>query len=80
MSIAGFITGILTGIGLTLSIIPFLGWLNWLNIPVAVLGLVLCIVGVSRRRHPFIGTAGIVINAVIILLGGIRLILGGGII
>ncbi len=48
MSIAGFIIGILTGIGLTVSIIPFLGWLNWLNIPVAVIGLILSIVGVSK--------------------------------
>lgn len=59
MSIAGFIIGILTGIGLTVSIIPFLGWLNWLNIPVAVIGLILSIVGVSKAQHKGLGIAGI---------------------
>jgi hypothetical protein len=78
MSIAGFIIGILTGIGATISIVPLLGWLNWFNVPVAGMGLILCIVGVSRGRNPGIGIAGIVINAILIVFGIIRLATGGG--
>jgi hypothetical protein len=80
MSIVGFIIGILTGIGSTLSVIPFLGWLNWLNVPVAGLGLILCIVGVSKGKNKGLGTAGIVINAVLVVFGIVRLATGGGIV
>jgi hypothetical protein len=80
MSILGFIIGVLTGIGSTLSVIPLLGWLNWLNIPVAILGLILCIIGVSKGKNKGLGTAGIIINAIIIVFGIIRLVTGGGII
>ncbi len=78
MSIVGFIIGILTGIGSTISIIPFLGWLNWFNVPVAGLGLILCIVGVGRGKNKGIGTAGIVINAILVVYGIVRLATGGG--
>ena len=80
MSILGFIIGVLTGLGLTLSIFPLLGWLNWLNIPVAIIGLILSIIGTSKGKHRFFGIAGIIINALIIIFGAIRLYLGGGII
>jgi hypothetical protein len=80
MSIVGFIIGILTGIGSTLSVIPFLGWLNWLNVPVAGLGLILCIVGVIKGKNKGLGTAGIVINAVLVVFGIVRLATGGGIV
>ena len=63
MSIAGFIIGILTGIGATVSIIPLLGWLNWLNIPVAALGLIFSIIGVSRNQNRGLGIAGIAITS-----------------
>ncbi|MDD3994943.1 MAG: hypothetical protein WCZ22_05750 [Dehalococcoidales bacterium] len=78
MSILGFIIGILTGIGATVSLLPLLGWLNWLNIPVAIIGLVFSILGVNKGRNKGIGTAGIIINAILIVYGIIRLIIGGG--
>ncbi len=78
MSILGFIIGILTGIGATVSLLPLLGWLNWLNIPVAVIGLVFSILGVNKGKNKGIGTAGIIINAILIVYGAIRLIIGGG--
>ena len=78
MSILGFIIGILTGIGATVSLLPLLGWLNWLNIPVAIIGLVFSILGVNKGSNKGIGTAGIIINAILIVYGIIRLIIGGG--
>ncbi|HAS04207.1 MAG TPA: hypothetical protein DCR71_00305 [Dehalococcoidia bacterium] len=78
MSILGFIIGILTGIGATISLFPLLGWLNWLNIPVAIIGLVFSILGVNKGKNKGIGTVGIIINAILIVYGIIRLIIGGG--
>jgi hypothetical protein len=78
MSIFGFIIGILTGIGATISLLPLLGWLNWLNIPVAVIGLIFSIIGVNKGKNKGLGTAGIIINGILIVYGIIRLIMGGG--
>jgi uncharacterized membrane protein len=49
-----------------------------LNIPVAIIGLVFSILGVNKGRNKGIGTAGIIINAILIVYGIIRLIIGGG--
>ncbi|NLL90675.1 MAG: hypothetical protein GX226_06235 [Dehalococcoidales bacterium] len=51
-----------------------------MNIPVAVFGLIFSIIGVNKGKHKGIGTAGIVINAILIVYGIIRLIIGDGVI
>ena len=79
MGIAGMVIGILAIIGMFIAFIPFLGALNWLNIPFAVIGLVLSIIAVAMGSHRGLGIAGIVMCAIAIVFGGIRLILGGGI-
>ena len=53
------------------AFIPFLGWVNWLVIPLAVIGAGL---GLMSR-----GTAGRNLNLFVIVVGAFRLILGGGI-
>ena len=53
------------------AFLPFLGWLNWLIIPLAILGAA---VGLISR-----GTAGRNLNLLVILIGVVRLTLGGGI-
>lgn len=53
------------------AFLPLLGWLNWLIIPLAVVGAA---VGVISR-----GTAGRNLNLLVIVIGVVRLILGGGI-
>ena len=79
MAIVGFIIGILSMIPLLIGLIPLLGWLNWLNIPFALAGLIFAIVGVSRQeQNQGLGIAGIVLCAIAIIVGGIRLVLGGG--
>ncbi len=62
------------GLALILSLIafvPLLGWANWLIIPVAVIGAAL---GMAGR-----GTAGRNLNLFVIIVGIVRLMLGGGI-
>jgi hypothetical protein len=52
------------------AFIPFLGWLNWLIIPLAIIGAA---IGMISR-----GTAGRNLNLFVIVIGLIRLMLGGG--
>jgi hypothetical protein len=80
MSVVGFIVGIISIFGLLLGLIPLLGWFNWLNIPFAILGLVFSVVGTSQGRNRSLGVAGIILCGGAILVGILRLILGGGII
>ena len=53
------------------AFIPLLGWLNWLVVPLALLGLGL---GVASR-----GKSGRNLNLVVIMIAILRLMLGGGI-
>ncbi len=55
-----------------LAFFPLLGWAYWLIIPIALVGLGL---GVVSRK-----TSGRNLNLVVIVVGAIRLMLGGGII
>ena len=52
------------------AFIPLLGWANWIVIPIAAVGLAL---GAMSG-----GTAGRNLNIVVIVIGVIRLMLGGG--
>jgi hypothetical protein len=53
------------------AFIPLLGWANWLIIPLAILGAA---VGMISRS-----TAGRNLNLFVIIVGVVRLMLGGGI-
>jgi hypothetical protein len=53
-----------------IAFIPLLGWANWLIIPLAIIGAV---VGMISK-----GTAGRNLNLFVILIGVVRLMLGGG--
>ncbi len=55
-----------------LAFFPLLGWAYWLIIPIALVGLGLGVV--SRKK------SGRNLNLVVIVVGAIRLMLGGGII
>ena len=70
MQTVGRIFGIMALIGMIIGLIPLLGWSNWFNIPLAILGLILSIVGKSK--------GGTIICIVAIFFGLVRLILGGG--
>jgi len=79
VQIAGFILSLLSFLALGLTILPFLGALNWINIPFAGLGLLLSLIGImTARRGRGIGLAGVVLASIAIVVGLVRLSLGGG--
>lgn len=52
------------------AFIPLLGWANWIVVPIAVVGLAL---GAMSKS-----TAGRNLNIVVIIIGIVRLSIGGG--
>jgi ABC-type transport system involved in cytochrome c biogenesis permease subunit len=70
LNISSILIGIVTLILAIFAFIPLLGWANWIIIPFAVIGLAL---GAMSDK-----TAGRNLNIVVIVIGIIRLMLGGG--
>jgi hypothetical protein len=71
LNLVSLIIGFVALILAIVAFIPLLGWANWLIIPIAILGAV---IGMFSS-----GTAGRNLNLVVIVVGIVRLILGGGI-
>ncbi len=65
--VIGFVALILA----IVAFLPLLGWANWLIIPLAIVGAVIGMISS--------GTAGRNLNLVVIVIGVVRLMLGGGI-
>lgn len=72
LNVASLVIGVIALILAIFAFIPLLGWANWVIIPFAVVGLAL---GAMSDR-----TAGRNLNIVVIVIGIVRLMLGGGII
>lgn len=70
LNIASIFIGLVALILAIPAFIPFLGWANWVVIPIAVVGLAL---GAISSR-----TSGRNLNIVVIVVGVVRLMLGGG--
>jgi hypothetical protein len=71
LNVVSLIIGIVAAIFVAIAFLPFLGWANWLVVPLAIIGAA---IGALSR-----GTAGRNLNIVVIVVGAIRLMLGGGI-
>jgi len=71
MKVLGLIFGILSALGMLLALIPFPGWLNWINKPFAIIGLIISALVKSN--------SGMVLCGIAIILGMLRLMLGGGV-
>jgi hypothetical protein len=82
MQILSLVWGILALLGFFVAFIPCLGWLNWLNIPFAIAGLILSIIafasGLPGRRG--FSAAGIVLCLIAVFIGAKRLVWGAGVI
>jgi hypothetical protein len=70
-NIASLIIGFVALLFAIIAFLPFLGWANWLIIPLAVIGAG---IGLLSR-----GVAGRNLNLLVIVIGVVRLMLGGGI-
>ena len=72
LNLVSLIIGAVALVCAAIAFIPLLGWANWLIIPLAVVGA-----GIGAAAK---GNAGRNLNLAVIVIGILRLMLGGGII
>lgn len=71
LNVISIIIGLVALLFATIAFLPLLGWANWLIIPLAILGAALGTFSNSR--------SGRNLNLFVIVVGIVRLMLGGGI-
>jgi hypothetical protein len=71
-NLVSLIIGFVALVCALIAFIPLLGWANWLIVPLAIIGAV---IGMMSRH-----TSGRNLNLFVILVGVVRLMLGGGIV
>ena len=69
-NLVSLIIGFVALVCAVIAFLPFLGWANWLIIPLAIIGAA---VGMISR-----GSAGRNLNLLVIVIGIVRLMIGGG--
>ena len=72
LNFVSLIIGVIALLCAAIAFIPFLGWANWLIIPLAVIGA-----GIGQVSD---SNGGRNLNLFVIVVGVIRLMLGGGVI
>lgn len=80
MGLISVLWGIVALLWMMLAFIPLLGWGNWFMIPFAVVGAIIAAIGMALSSPGNRGRAktGLILNVVAIVVGAIRLSLGGG--
>ena len=86
------ILGIIAICGMIIGFIPCLGWFNWLNLPIAAVGLVLGAIDYNNEKQLMAGSQydpamrpagmplGLILCGIALVLGIFRLFIGGGVI
>ncbi|MGP1283349.1 MAG: hypothetical protein ACTS1X_10270 [Parasphingopyxis sp.] len=71
LNIVSILIGLFAALLALIGLIPLLGWVNWFMLPVAFVGLVIGLLSDSNGGRNF--------NLIVIVVGILRLMLGGGI-
>ena len=82
MGLISLLWGIVSIVWMVLALIPLLGWGNWFLIPFAAVGAIIGAIGnaITSPGNRGRAKAGLVLNAIAIIVGIVRLNLGMGII
>lgn len=80
MGMISLVWGAFSILWMLVALIPLLGWGNWFMIPFASIGALIGAVGIARspRERRGLAKAGLALNAIAIVVGILRLNLGGG--
>jgi hypothetical protein len=81
MGLISLLWGIVSICWMVLAFLPLLGWGNWFLIPFAAIGALIAAVGIAVTSPGNRGRAkaGLILNGIAIVVGVMRLQLGGGI-
>jgi hypothetical protein len=80
MGFISLIWGVFAMLFMLIALIPLLGWLNWAVIPFAGIGVILAAIGIMLRGEKGRrAKAGLLLNAIVIVVAVVRLSMGGGI-
>jgi hypothetical protein len=71
LNLVSIIIGLIAFVCALVAFIPLLGWLNWLIIPLALVGTIIGALSAAK--------SGRNLNLFVIVVGVLRLMLGGGI-
>ena len=71
LNLVSLVIGAVAAVLVVPAFLPLLGWVNWLVVPVALIGLLF---GLASGR-----TSGRNLNLIVIVIGILRLMLGGGV-
>jgi len=73
---ASIILGIIGLFFVLIGLIPLLGIMNWLGLPLLVIGLAFGITGIVKNKRRGANIAGTIICGIFMLIGTVRLIVG----
>ena len=81
MGLISVLWGVVAMIWMVLALIPLLGWGNWFLIPFAAVGAIIAAIGILFTSDAKTGRAetGLLLNGIVIVVGIVRLGIGGGI-
>ena len=81
MQILSLVWGILAFVGFFIALLPCLGSINWINIPFAFIGLIISLIAMvtTKEDKKTFSIVGIVLCGIAIVIGLIRLLIGGGV-
>ena len=82
MGLISVLWGVVAMVWMVLALIPLLGWGNWFLIPFAAVGAIIAAIGILFTSDAKTGRAktGLLLNVIVIVVGIVRLAIGGGII
>ena len=82
MQMLSLVWGILAIVGMLIGFIPCFGAFNWLNIPFAGIGVIICAIALAMGKDHTKGSviAGLICCIIALFFGIIRLVLGGGVV
>lgn len=82
MGLISLLWGIVAMIWMVIALLPVIALSNWLLIPFAAIGAVIAATGIALSRPGHRGRAktGLVLNGIVIVVGIVRLGIGGGVV
>ncbi|WP_374126030.1 MULTISPECIES: hypothetical protein [unclassified Sphingomonas] len=70
LNVLSLLVGLVAFVIALVGLVPLFGWLNWIALPIAVIGTALGLMSDSK--------AGRNLNILVLVFGGFRLFIGGG--